>query len=324
MAEEMDRPGWLPEPPPPRPARREAAIEAALRRFDGVEDAAPSARKGPRRPWVSTYRPQLALALSAMLLVVIGVPAALIGIRNESAPPVQQPPRPAAREVAQAPAANRAPETAESPAPAPRPPLALRKDQGADRGPAPNVQPVAAAAPPAPTAPIAAAAPPPAPRPPPPPPPPAPAPPSAATAGERSMTQELVVTGSRIAQPALEAPNSAKVMRAEQPYAAFLSRLKAAVRGSDRGALIALVAFPLRVNFPEGARIYRDAPSLGRDFDRVFTPKVKRAVLEQRPEHLSVRGQGAMVGEGELWLRETCPNSSCSPAGPVRIVAVNP
>jgi hypothetical protein len=35
----------LPEPPPPRPARRDAAIDAALRRFDGESAAAPEPRE---------------------------------------------------------------------------------------------------------------------------------------------------------------------------------------------------------------------------------------------------------------------------------------
>ena len=311
MAVEKDQPGWLPEPPPPRPARRDAAIEAALRKFDGVEDAAPSAAEGPRRSWASTHRPQLALALSAMLLVVIGVPAALIGIRNESAPPVK--PRPAVavtRDVERAPPTHAA-EPPPAPVPAPQPPTAaLRKYRGGDREEVLNNLPLAEAAPPA----AALAAPPP---------PPAPAPPRT-RATEEAATQDLMVTGSRIAQPALQAPSAAKVMSAEQPYAAFLSRLQAAVRRNQRNALIAMVAFPLRVNFADGARTYRDAASLGRDFDRVFTPKVKRAVLGQRADRLFVRDLGAMVGGGELWFRETCPNSGCSPPGPVRIVAVNP
>jgi len=307
---EKDQSAWLPEPPPPRPARRDAAIEAALRKFDGVEDAALPAREEPRRAWASAHRPQLALALSAMLLVVIGVPAALIGIRNESAPPertvvvrdVEPPPAPRAAEPPPAPA----------PAPVPQPPPALRKYRGVDREDVLNSLPQAEAAPP-----VAAVA-----APPPPPPPPPPAPPAARA--QESLTQDLVVTGSRIAEPALEAPSAAKVMSADQPYATFLSRLRTAVRGNDRDALIALVSFPLRVNFAGGARTYRDAASLGRDFDRVFTPKVKRAVLAQRADRLFVRDLGAMVGDGELWFRETCPNASCSPPGPARIVAVNP
>ncbi|HET8750795.1 MAG TPA: hypothetical protein VFM42_08650, partial [Sphingomicrobium sp.] len=90
MAVEKD--DWLPEPPPPRPARRDAAIEAALRKFDGVEDAAPAARERPRRSWASTHRPQLAVLVSAMLVVVVGIPAALIGISNQQSTSVQAPP----------------------------------------------------------------------------------------------------------------------------------------------------------------------------------------------------------------------------------------
>jgi hypothetical protein len=312
---EKDQSAWLPEPPPPRPARRDAAIEAALRKFDGGEDAAPSVREAPRRSWASTHRPQLALALSAMLLVVIGVPAALIGIRNESAPPVTPERAVVVQDVEQAPAPRAAePPPAPPPAPAPEQPPALRKYRGVDREDVLNSLPRAEVAPP--VAAVAAS-------PPPPPPPPAPAP-RAERSADEGAAQEMMVTGSRIAQPALEAPSAAKAMSVEQPYAAFLSRLQAAVRRNDRDALIALVSFPLRVNFAGGARTYRDAASLGRDFDRVFTPKVKRAVLAQRPDRLFVRDLGAMVGDGELWFRETCPNASCSPPGPLRIVAVNP
>ena len=51
MAVDQDDFG-LPSPPPPRPARRDAAIEAALRQFDGVEDAA---AEQPRRTWARAH-----------------------------------------------------------------------------------------------------------------------------------------------------------------------------------------------------------------------------------------------------------------------------
>jgi hypothetical protein len=50
---------------------------------------------------------------------------------------------------------------------------------------------------------------------------------------------------------------------------------------------------------------------------------VRRAILDQRADQLFVRDQGAMVGNGEVWFSDTCPNAACSPAGPVRIIAVN-
>lgn len=103
---------------------------------------------------------------------------------------------------------------------------------------------------------------------------------------------------------------------ATAPYAAVLSRLQAAVRANDRRAIIATIAFPLRVNDAGAVRYYRDAQSVERDFDRIFTARVRRSILRQRPDRLVVRDQGAMIGKGEVWLGP--------PPGPARIAAVTP
>jgi hypothetical protein len=150
----------------------------------------------------------------------------------------------------------------------------------------------------------------------------------------QAAAQTLIVTGSRISRaPAAERSAQAKAaerdnkISADSPdtaYAAFLSRLQAVVRAGNRSALIALIDFPLRVNEAGGSRLYRDARSVERSFGRIFTPKVRRAILGQRADRLFVRDQGAMIGDGELWFDHTCPNATCSPPGPVRIMAVNP
>jgi hypothetical protein len=333
MAVEQDPRGWLPEPPPPRPARRDAAIDAALRRFDGLPDAPAAASEGPRRSWASTHRPQLAVAFSALLLVIIFIPAALIGLRN--APPPSKraasrmvaqdrlapPPAPAQRPPADADVAQAPPS---GPQPGETPPLG--KDQSEERQVVTNDLPAApaqadrveAAPAPAPARAneLAEAAPPP---PPPPPPPPSPtAAPSSLSAktadaqdvGRDAAAQDIVVTGARISQ--------------STPYAAFVPRLQAAVRADDRRALLGLIGFPLRVNGAAGAKIYRDRRSVERDFVRIFTPKVRQAILDQAPNALFVRDQDAMIGDGEVWIAQTCPNEACSPAGAVRIIAVNP
>ena len=138
------------------------------------------------------------------------------------------------------------------------------------------------------------------------------------------MADNLVVTGTRIAKPAVQAPGAAKATSPDRVYAAFLSRLQSAARSNDHRRVIALISFPLRVNAAGGARTYRDAKSVERDFDRIFTPRVKQAVAQQRADKLFVRDQGAMIGNGEIWFDFSCPNTSCSPRGPVRILAVNP
>jgi hypothetical protein len=326
MMAEKDQ--WLPEPPPARSARREAAIEAALRRYDGIEEA-PAARERPRRSWMATHRPAFAMLVSAMLLVIVGIPAALIGIRQAPAPQapvarVTQQPSPQserfAPEAPQAPSAP-APLAPAKAAPAEAAPSA-NKDAANDTEAARQEIPPVVQAPPAPppsASPMVAAAPPPAPPPPAPPPPP---PPSAAARAQ--VSDSISVSGTHVKKSTSNAPSAFESeAKAASPYPQFLSRLQAAVRAGDRGAVMALIAFPLRVNGPRGSRLY-DAPSALRDYDRIFTPKVKRAILNQRGDRIFSRDIGAMAGDGEVWFTQTCPNPACSPAGPVRIVAVNP
>src|SRR5881392_813072 len=88
----------LPKPPPPRPAARGAAIDMAMRRFDGIEE--PAAKPAPARSsWTRT--PQFGLLVTASLVAVIGIPTALIVIQNsdfcgrQSTPAVHQQVRPA-------------------------------------------------------------------------------------------------------------------------------------------------------------------------------------------------------------------------------------
>jgi hypothetical protein len=338
MVVEKDQSAWLPEPPIPHPARRDAAIAAALHKFDGTDESAAPSPKRAKMSWASTHRPQMAMLVSVMLLVAIGIPAALISLRNPPATPESTPPQamiykeptaperqpavPAAAPVGQS---KQTKPSVPSPVTSPAIPSAKgvsAQPSGANRveepAPAP-APPVIVAAPPAPSTEPSA------PSPPPPPPPPPQAVAGAGEAASQAAADNLVVTGSRVPQPGLEAPNSAKAVPADRAgYQRFLPKLQAAFEQKDRRAIIKLVGLPLRVNFKGGPQVYRDTRSVERDFDRIFTARVTDAVLGQRPDALFVRDQGAMVGNGELWFRETCPRSECSHPGPVRIVAVNP
>lgn len=60
-----------------------------------------------------------------------------------------------------------------------------------------------------------------------------------------------------------------------------------------------------------------------RDYDWIFTARVRRAVLAQRFAELFGRDQGVMIGNGELWFDHRCLNAACSRRGPVRIRAIN-
>lgn len=328
----------LPTPPPPRPAARQAAVEAALRKFDGSEEILPES-SAPRRPtqswWTNLGRRPAGALVTAALIAVIGVPAALIALRDQNIAPrtqEQAPPQSEQNAVADSVTGTNAMQAEPAgPAAAVGPPEPSRRSVPEPLSLAPSAkQRIQAdelkgsdAAPMA--APVAAA--------PPPPPPPPPAPPAAAPqiAGE-AETQDIVLTGSRVAQPSLRKRNEnrERAASAASPLAVidangeFLSRLQSAAGANDKRAILQLVGLPLRVNFDAGPKTYHDRRSVERDFDLIFTPHVRQAILDQRADQLFTNYQGAMIGAGEIWFDESCANSSCSRRGPVRIRAVNP
>jgi hypothetical protein len=108
----------------------------------------------------------------------------------------------------------------------------------------------------------------------------------------------------------------------DRSYATFLTQLQKAVRTNDREGVIKLVSLPLRVNFNR-PRFYRDTKSVRADYDRIFTPKVRKAIVAQRFEQLFGRDQGVMIGDGEVWFDHVCPDGDCTRVGPVRIIAIN-
>src|SRR6476661_7925880 len=79
MDRDEDIAAFLPTPPQPAPARRTAAIEAAMRRFDGDEAPAPVTPPRAARPasaWPTPRRAFAAAVLSAALIALIGGPIA--------------------------------------------------------------------------------------------------------------------------------------------------------------------------------------------------------------------------------------------------------
>jgi hypothetical protein len=323
----------LPTPPPPRLASREGAIGSALRRFDGIEDR-PSVSKPAR--WAWNRHPQLGLALAASLIVAIGLPAAFIAIRDQGptsssvSAPSTSTAQPRRAVVPSLPIPEAAPEPGSPERRTVAPPGAsqvrLQREEAkvspvAETQAAPAVDMAYAAAPP----------------------PPAPSAPSAQVA-EKAVADGLVVTGSRIPRPNLTTQSGAMNREAssvaaerdetaedrhapdwvlnDRSYATFLTQLQNAVLANDREAVIKLVSLPLRVNFNR-PRFYRDTRSVRADYDRIFTPKVRKAILAQRFEQLFGRDQGVMIGDGEVWFHHVCSNTTCSPPGPVRIIAIN-
>ena len=238
MAIDSDDPISLPKAPPPRPAARRAAIETALRKFDGIDEPTAASVRPTRFGWASVHRRPIGALVTAAVVAAISIPLALVTLRE--LPQAEAPPQVPPAAVQPAPPAQ-----AEQAAPAFDPPQKAEDIAAAEPPPAP-----AELAPPAPPArrnamnlraaeeqkavaetpaPLVAA---PAPPPPPPPAPPAPAPQYAA----ESDAADMVVTGSRIQAPAAKQSRdessriASRNSSSEEDSAQFLSRLQSALR----------------------------------------------------------------------------------------------
>lgn len=180
MAGKDELPLSLPDPPPPAPARREAAIEAAMARFDGAGRSM-EARPRQRPRWrPAMQRPYLVSAMALSLLALVVAPVAWMHMPREEAsapkmadhsvqgppkadvetPPAPMPPAPV--EVSEEPPAAAPsrpaaapPLLAQAPAPPPPPPPVAEKATEPAQGYQAMVAPPMAA----PSAPAAASAP---------------------------------------------------------------------------------------------------------------------------------------------------------------------
>ncbi|MBC8038612.1 MAG: hypothetical protein H7X89_15500 [Rhizobiales bacterium] len=344
MAIEGDNSISLPIPPPPRPAARKAAIEAAMRNFDGAEEA-PAGRAARKRPsrlqWATMHRRPAGGLLAAALIAVVFIPAMPIMLRDRSPDLVPQAQSPNQAQSAQdsslcegtncAGQGQSASETAHArtdeavvaAAPASPAKPAVAPEAGAEDRQVASARSDRNALLEAPAPVMAAQAPPP--------PPPAPPPPPSQPEAEGG--QDLVVTGSRI-----PASNMAKQRLADDvgyaakpasplamidPYGEFLSQLQAGLNANDRRAIIRLIGFPFHVKLDCRTQIYRSSRDVERDFDRIFTPQVRSAVRSQRPDNL-INRDGELKGNGRLWFGPSCSKKACPPNAPIRVREVHP
>jgi hypothetical protein len=176
MADDSDLARLLPDSPPPRPAARDAAIAAAMRRFDGVPDPAPAAAPD-RRPARRVSGKQIGAFASIVLVAGISLSIALNRPGGLQPGRVEQPPAVTAPRVASAPDRSGAPKpvatsATEQPTPAAKPEPPVQKPvapaapvvsaSGPDRRVAADQAPSATPLPPPPPEPPAAMAQPPA------------------------------------------------------------------------------------------------------------------------------------------------------------------
>lgn len=91
----------------------------------------------------------------------------------------------------------------------------------------------------------------------------------------------------------------------------LLTQLQAAVAKHDAPAVATLVHYPIKVNPSKKPFTIKNEKEFVKDYDRIITHDIADAIFKQKYENLFVNSQGAMIGDGEVWITGFCRDKSC-------------
>jgi hypothetical protein len=91
----------------------------------------------------------------------------------------------------------------------------------------------------------------------------------------------------------------------------ILTQLQQAVAKHNAPAVAALVHYPIKVNPGKKPFTIKNEKAFIKDYDRIITQDIQDAILKQKYENLFVNSQGAMIGDGEVWITGFCRDKSC-------------
>ncbi|TGR49816.1 hypothetical protein EN794_019960 [Mesorhizobium sp. M00.F.Ca.ET.151.01.1.1] len=117
------------------------------------------------------------------------------------------------------------------------------------------------------------------------------------------------------AAPAAEAPAEDARARIESllgdaaQFEKVFNAFKAAVVGGDRAAVVEEVRFPLNIS---GGKKISGPGEFQRNYEKIITPEVVKAMSEQDFGKVFVNQQGVMIGSGQVWLSGQCLDQACT------------
>jgi hypothetical protein len=91
----------------------------------------------------------------------------------------------------------------------------------------------------------------------------------------------------------------------------ILADLQQSVASHNAAGVAALVHYPIKVNPGKKPFTVKNPKEFIKDYDRIITQDISDAILKQKYEALFVNSQGAMLGEGEVWITSICLDKGC-------------
>ena len=140
-------------------------------------------------------------------------------------------------------------------------------------------------------------------------------PPMEASAPATPAASATEPAASAPAAPAAEAPAEDARARIESvlgdaaQYEKVFNAFKTAVVGGDRAAVVEEVHFPLNIS---GGKKITGPGEFQRNYEKIITPAVVKAVSEQDFGKVFVNQQGVMIGDGQVWLNGQCLDQACT------------
>ncbi|HDS1127040.1 TPA: hypothetical protein QDZ99_000720 [Stenotrophomonas maltophilia] len=92
-------------------------------------------------------------------------------------------------------------------------------------------------------------------------------------------------------------------------YEKVFNAFKTAVVGGDRAAVVEEVRFPLNIS---GGKKITGPGEFQRNYEKIITPAVVKAVSGQDFGKVFVNQQGVMIGDGQVWLNGQCLDQACA------------
>ena len=91
----------------------------------------------------------------------------------------------------------------------------------------------------------------------------------------------------------------------------LLTHLQQSVASHNAAAVAALVHYPIKVNPGKKPFTIKNDKAFIKDYDDIITHDIQDAIFKQKYENLFVNSQGAMIGDGEVWITGFCRDKSC-------------
>jgi hypothetical protein len=107
---------------------------------------------------------------------------------------------------------------------------------------------------------------------------------------------------------------SPTLVMAQSPdtYRQAFDAIQQAVAEGDATTFADWVSYPIEVKADGESMVIGDATEFADHYDAIVTPEIAQAVTDQSFNELFVNSEGAMFGDGQVWMSEICLDDACT------------